>query len=112
MPAWMIFMCSLAWDMDVQRRMATPPEGRIHDAFDWSGGAADFAFFYWVNDNGRIDECQLVMPSGREAFDSGLCNSLIERGRFEPARDEDGNPLRVARFENMRVRISHSVSSR
>ncbi len=98
-------------DMAVQQAMAEEPEGRIFDAIDTPGRPADFAFFYWVNEDGRVDECKLVMPSGFDEFDAKLCDDLKRRARFKPAIDEAGNPLRVAQFENMNIRVAYTTTT-
>ena len=98
--------------MEAQRAMAVAPQGSILKSIRWPGGAGDFALFYWVNEQGRVDECNLVMPSGKDEFDSSLCDRLIENGRFEPARDEADNPVRVAQFENIRIRTQTLKVSR
>ncbi len=88
-----------------QAAIATGPEGRIYDAFDIPKNVTqiNFAFFYWINESGRVDDCKLVLPSGHENFDTTFCREIKSRARFQPAKDESGNPIRVAQFENLKL---------
>jgi protein TonB len=46
-----------------------------------------------VNTNGRVDKCDVVQSSGYKLLDDTTCQILIERARFRPARDKNGNPV-------------------
>lgn len=51
---------------------------------------------------GRIAQCTVTQPSGSAALDQATCRLYQRRARFDPARDEAGNP--VAATFNDRVR--------
>ena len=46
-----------------------------------------------VNPAGRVERCRAVRSSGNPAVDSVLCQTLLDRARFRPAREADGTPL-------------------
>lgn len=89
-------------------RVATPPVGSPHDFIDHphADGPIDFAFLYWVTENGRVDDCKLLVPSGIAKFDAALCASLIAKGRFKPARDAQGKAIRAPGYEYARLRTA------
>ncbi|WP_380916360.1 energy transducer TonB family protein [Sphingomonas canadensis] len=89
---------------DIERAV-TRPGGSLHEFIDWADGVREFALLYWINAQGRVDECRLLMPSGVEAFDTTLCSTLQSRARFSPARDAQGRPIRTPQFDHPRLRI-------
>jgi protein TonB len=46
-----------------------------------------------VTADGRATGCTVTASSGNSDLDSGACRSLERYGRFEPALDDDGNPI-------------------
>ena len=46
-----------------------------------------------VSDEGRVTYCNVTASSGSEALDLTTCRIMLERARFEPARDAEGNPV-------------------
>src|SRR5690606_7865597 len=45
--------------------------------------------------NGRVSDCSVLQSSGNDAVDQALCNVMLRRSRWEPARDAQGRPLTV-----------------
>lgn len=46
-----------------------------------------------INPAGRVEQCRAMRSSGDTAVDNALCQTLLERARFAPAREADGSPL-------------------
>ena len=47
-----------------------------------------------INTDGRAEDCAIVASSGSEALDRQSCTLTQSRGRFRPARDAEGRPVR------------------
>jgi len=45
-----------------------------------------------VGANGRVSGCSTSSSSGSGALDRATCSIIRSRARFEPARDNQGNP--------------------
>jgi TonB family protein len=59
-----------------------------------------------ISESGRITDCDVVASSGHESLDEGTCRAALDRGRYSPAIDADGQPvavqiIEVAKFEIM-----------
>lgn len=46
-----------------------------------------------IGPDGRVKGCAPLISSGFPALDAQSCRSLIKRGRFEPALDQNGRPI-------------------
>ena len=46
-----------------------------------------------VNPAGRVERCRALQSSGDPAVDNILCQTLMDRARFSPAREANGSPL-------------------
>ena len=46
-----------------------------------------------VGPSGRVDRCEVTRPSGYPEVDAMTCRVIVDRYRFEPARDEQGLPV-------------------
>ncbi|HEX9931655.1 MAG TPA: hypothetical protein VGB08_02300, partial [Allosphingosinicella sp.] len=44
--------------------------------------------------DGRASDCTLLESGGNLAVQAGACRTLVQRARYEPARDPRGNPVR------------------
>jgi TonB family protein len=51
-------------------------------------------FILMVNETGVVEDCGIEGSSGNASLDATGCVRLIERARFQPALDENGNPVR------------------
>lgn len=47
-----------------------------------------------INETGAIDSCQVVRTEGAPLFETMGCQVLLQRAKFEPARDLRGKPVR------------------
>lgn len=48
---------------------------------------------YAVAPSGHVDRCEIIAPSGYAEVDAMTCRVIVERYRFKPARDGQGNPV-------------------
>ncbi|WP_114951480.1 energy transducer TonB [Sphingosinicella terrae] len=46
-----------------------------------------------IDADGRVTDCRIARSSGHEALDAATCRLILERFRFEPARDGRGDPV-------------------
>lgn len=46
-----------------------------------------------VGITGQVDSCRVIRSSGDNFVDSGICGLVVQRLRFEPARDARGRPI-------------------
>lgn len=46
-----------------------------------------------VNPAGRVERCRALRSSGDPVVDNILCQTLMDRARFSPAREANGSPL-------------------
>ena len=49
---------------------------------------------YVVDETGRPSDCVVLKPSGTFSLDQRTCSVLMRRGRFKPALDINGKPMR------------------
>jgi TonB family protein len=87
-------------------RMTSEPEG---DIFSFVGLPAqlttlNFSLLYWVTPQGGVDACRLLQPSGVAEFDARVCGELMKKANFKPARNANGQPMRVPQYRNIRLR--------
>ena len=72
-------------------------EARAHDLLNLSAG---FVFLHdtegrllLVNPAGRVERCRALRSSDDPSVDNILCQTLMDRARFSPAREANGLPL-------------------
>ena len=56
------------------------------------GGRVTIAFT--INEQGRIENCRVTSSSGSPDLDDTTCRLVTRRGRYSPAKDAAGNPIR------------------
>jgi protein TonB len=61
-------------------------------------GAAGFEVT--IGPDGRVRDCRITRSSGSTSLDNATCANVSERARFNPARDENGEPV-VGRYANV-----------
>jgi protein TonB len=47
-----------------------------------------------INTQGRVENCRVTSSSGSSDLDQAVCRLLERRGRYSPALDQAGNPMR------------------
>jgi len=58
-----------------------------------------------INEAGRIENCQVVSSSGSPDLDETACRVLTRRGRYSPALDQSGKPMRTSQSRSIRWQI-------
>lgn len=48
-----------------------------------------------IGTNGRVENCTVTASSGNAQLDRAACAALTRRGRYTPALDQNGQPIRV-----------------
>nr|WP_116089794.1 energy transducer TonB [Sphingomonas crusticola] len=47
-----------------------------------------------INEQGRVENCHVTSPSGSPDLDETACRLVTRRGRYAPAKDQAGNPIK------------------
>ncbi|QJU60577.1 energy transducer TonB [Sphingomonas sp. AP4-R1] len=58
-----------------------------------------------INEQGRIENCSVVSSSGSPDLDETACRVLTRRGRYSPALDQSGKPMRTTQSRTIRWQI-------
>lgn len=80
-------------------------KGRIKDSdYPRSAGTAGVggtvSVRYEVGVDGRVTDCEITRSSGFPDLDHTTCRLIVERFRFKPSRDPDGNPVSATIVQN------------
>ncbi|HET6941077.1 MAG TPA: energy transducer TonB [Sphingomicrobium sp.] len=96
---------SLGIDPAVLKKVAVEPDGYMGEFIDLPPfqGEFNFQMLFWVSPTGRVDECHLLVPTGKPSFDKNACAQLMKNGKFKPARDAAGSPIRAPVFESPQI---------
>ena len=65
-----------------------PPEAVRQEQQGVSGIA------WTINEQGRVENCHVVSSSGSQVLDDTACRLMTRRGRYSPAKDQAGNPIK------------------
>lgn len=71
---------------------------------DYRGVVAATAFRIRVGEAGVPVGCEVLSSSGSKKLDQAVCDSLMERAKFDPALDGDGNAVEGLYESEMRMR--------
>ncbi|WP_404368216.1 energy transducer TonB [Sphingomonas sp. MMS24-J45] len=58
-----------------------------------------------INTAGRVENCVVVASSGNASLDRAACANITRRGRYTPALDAAGNPMRSSSGRNVVWRL-------
>jgi protein TonB len=58
-----------------------------------------------INTAGRVENCVVVASSGNASLDRAACSNITRRGRYTPAQDTAGNPIRSSSSRNVVWRL-------
>lgn len=47
-----------------------------------------------INEQGRVENCHVITPSGSQILDDTACRLVTRRGRYGAAKDQNGNPIK------------------
>jgi hypothetical protein len=97
---------SLGIDDAVVKSMAVKPQGFPLSYVDMPAFSTKlrFSLLFWVKEDGRVEQCRLVVPSGVKSFDEKICPKLEKYGRMTPGKDAAGRPMRAPVYENYNIR--------
>jgi protein TonB len=56
-----------------------------------------------IDEAGRVTNCRVTQSSGSSELDEQTCKLMVRRGKYSPALDQSGNPMRVT-GQSRRVR--------
>lgn len=69
------------------------------------GSEGTSAITWEINTQGRVENCRVTSSSGHSELDEAACRSITRRGRYEPALDQNGNPIRSSQSRRVSWRI-------
>lgn len=55
-----------------------------------------------ISEQGKVENCQVTESSGSSDLDEAACRLLTRRGRYAPAKDQNGNPIRSSASRSVR----------
>lgn len=58
-----------------------------------------------VNTAGRVENCQVTSSSGTPELDDTACRLVTRRGKYSPAKDQNGNPISTTQSRAVRWQI-------
>ena len=53
------------------------------------------AIAWEINEQGKVENCRVTSSSGNSALDDAACRAIQRRGKYSPALDQNGNPIRT-----------------
>lgn len=62
-----------------------------------------------IGADGRVKSCTAMESSGIPAFDTYACDIFRKRGRYGPALDKDGKPMRTLTYQRVRWMIETNL---
>lgn len=95
-----------SWGIDLPAiaKIATPAVGK--DKADWimasdypyqsirAGEAGTVSILWTVGIDGNPSDCRVTQTSGHPSLDQAACNAILRRGRYTPALDSAGKPIK------------------
>jgi len=58
-----------------------------------------------INTEGRVENCRVTSSSGSPDLDEAACRAITRRGRYQPALDQSGKPIRSSSSRRIRWEI-------
>ena len=80
----------------------------IQDSRDYStralreGHQGAVTFHLVIGEQGKPESCDIIKSSGWPELDNKTCELALQRAKFTPGKDEDGNPVMSDYTGNMR----------
>jgi outer membrane biosynthesis protein TonB len=62
-------------------------------------------FVLTVSAKGDVTNCDILLPSARPELDRRACQLIILRGKYKPARDQDGKPTQGVDWRSVRWQV-------
>jgi protein TonB len=63
------------------------------------------AITWEINEAGRVENCRVTSSSGNADLDEAGCRAITRRGRYSPATDQNGNPIRTTQSRRIVWRL-------
>lgn len=63
------------------------------------------AISWEINEQGRVENCRVTSSSGSPDLDEAACRAITRRGKYTPAQDENGSPMRTSQSRRIRWQI-------
>ena len=76
------------------------PPGALREERQGVSGIA-----WTINEQGRVENCHITSPSGSPDLDEAACRLVTRRGRYTPAKDTAGNPMKTTAARRFRWQI-------
>jgi len=76
------------------------PPGALREERQGVSGIA-----WTINEQGRVENCHVTAPSGSPDLDDAACRLVTRRGRYAPAKDQSGNPIKQTDARRFRWQI-------
>ena len=102
----------------------TPPPPHVNQSASARGNPADWittddypasalraneegtsSITWTINTEGRVENCHVTHSSGHSDLDEAACRAITRRGRYTPAKDQNGNPISQTQSRNVVWRI-------
>jgi protein TonB len=58
-----------------------------------------------INTSGRVENCRVTSSSGHPALDRAACAAITRKGRYSPALDQNGSPIRSSQSRRVTWQI-------
>lgn len=58
-----------------------------------------------INTAGRVENCVVTRSSGNKSLDNATCRAVLRRGKYTPALDQNGQPMRSSSSRNVVWRL-------
>lgn len=58
-----------------------------------------------INAQGRVENCRVTSSSGNADLDSAACRAITRRGKYSPALDQNGSPIRQSQSRRVVWRL-------
>lgn len=72
---------------------AQPSEFPIVREIDTIGGSGSTLVRFNIDKNGKAFDCTVVEPSGSTFLDEKACETVMDKGKFRPTKDDRGKPV-------------------
>lgn len=63
------------------------------------------AIAWTINAQGKVENCRVTSSSGNRDLDDAACRAISRRGKYTPAKDQDGNPIASSDKRNVVWRL-------
>ena len=76
------------------------PAGPLREGVEGVSGIA-----WQINETGRVENCHVTQSSGNNDLDDAACRLVTRRGRYSPAKDQNGAAIRSTDSRRVRWQI-------